>query len=128
MDDRHPYWLGVTVMDHQHARLLTLLEQLDSPTSDLAALLAGFCDYAERHFLVEEELMEAHGFPGRVAHRAEHELFRRSFEGLKAEALGGSAVLRRAMTRYVRSWLDQHINTVDRELADFLRGEALLAA
>lgn len=127
MSDLVPTRLGVTVIDSQHARLFDLINQLEDHGAGLAALLTGFEQYAERHFLVEEELMKAHDYPGLAMHLAAHDAYRKRFTGLRADALSGSPVLVKAMLTFLQRWWVDHVGTVDRDLATFLRTRGMHA-
>jgi hemerythrin len=116
------YRLGVTVIDFQHAQLFALIDQLTSHTGQLTDLLAGFNTYAERHFAMEEALMEAHAYPEREAHLAAHEGYRRAFEGLRGDE---SPVAVRAMQAFLNKWLTEHIGNVDQKLALFLKEQGM---
>lgn len=123
MLDPTRYRLGVTIIDHQHSKLLMLVDQLERGGVDLQLLLEGFAEYADSHFLMEEELMEAHDYPlpKRRAHIAAHDAYRTRFQGLKAEALSGSPSLMKAMQAFLKTWWSEHIGGVDRELTLYLR-------
>jgi hemerythrin len=120
MLDPNAYPVGVTVMDHQHCKLLGLINQLADPDANLKELLAAYNAYAEQHFNVEESLMEAHEYPARSVHISAHEAYRRRFKGLMADALTGSPVLIKAMQTFLEHWWVEHIGGVDRRLADYL--------
>lgn len=119
--------LGVPVMDYQHRSLLELINLLGTG-GDNTGVIAGFQAYAERHFVVEESLMEAYGYPGRDEHVAAHDAYRKRFAGLLAPALSGSPVLTRTMHRFLEQWWVEHIGHIDRELADFLRSKGIREA
>ena len=72
--------LGVPVMDYQHRSLLELINLLGSGGNN-TGVIAGFQAYAERHFVVEESLMEAYGYPDREAHVAARFANRNTREG-----------------------------------------------
>ncbi len=120
--------LGVTVVDHEHEQLLGLINQLNDGTSPVAPLIEAFSAYADLHFRLEEVLMEAHQYPGKAAHLAAHDAYRRRFEGLAADALTGSRALVKTMQTFLAHWWVEHISGVDRQLARFLRVQSMHVA
>lgn len=126
MLDPTRYRLGVTIIDHQHSKLLSLIDQLERGGVDLQTLLDGFAEYADSHFVLEEELMEAHDYPTakRRAHVDAHDTYRQRFTALEAEALA-SPTLSKALHLFLKKWWTEHIGGVDRELALYLRARGM---
>jgi len=102
----------------------TLLQALDmSDTAEtIDALIEQWLAHTLTHFAREERLMEEYRFPPRVIHQQEHQ---RALEALRAaKQHWHSARDPIALKRYVehnwRSWLHQHISTMDRVTANYL--------
>ena len=128
-DSRHT--LGIASMDRQHRELVDRV-------NELAEAVAHGCDceqarlrmeslirFTQGHFVHEESLMRAYGFPGLEQHAAEHEEVLREALTLM-EALSpsntGRAVL---VTAFLTDCAENHILNEDRELALYLREKGL---
>ncbi|WP_242335005.1 MULTISPECIES: bacteriohemerythrin [Anaeromyxobacter] len=116
--------VGVAEIDADHVELFHRAERLVRAlrTGDRAgveALFTYLAGYAERHFLAEERLMVAAGYPRLEEHRAAHARFRGELEGhLRAHARdGGSAAAGLALHNWLSDWLREHLAGLDRDLA-----------
>jgi len=121
--------IGVEEIDAQHEELFRRAERLVRAlrTGDRAgvdALFTYLAGYAEKHFLVEERLMEAAGFPGLDAHRSAHARFRADLDAhLRAYAAdGGTAGAGLALHNWLSDWLREHLAGLDQELGQYLSG------
>ena len=126
------YELGVPAMDADHRDLLAMcnhflfLASSHTPNDQLADCLDRLVLRTRAHFLAEERMLDRHGYPALVVHKAEHERLIR-----EAEALSGA--LRRGndgksledvvaeTSDFLRSWLLEHIRSNDRPYKPFLR-------
>jgi len=76
---RDAFRTGIASVDHEHAALIALLNQLHAATLAHAgaAAMAGFLgdlhDAIAAHFALEETLMQQSGYTGYAAHKADHE-------------------------------------------------------
>lgn len=119
--------IGVEEIDAQHEELFRRAERLVRAlrTGDRAgvdALFTYLAGYAEKHFLVEERLMEAAGYPGLDAHRSAHARFRADLDAhLGAYAAdGGNAGAGLALHNWLSDWLREHLAGLDQELGRYL--------
>jgi len=80
--------------------------------------------YVDRHFRVEEEIMETLEYPDREAHLREHDQFRSKVAHLRGGEEGAFAVSASAV-RYLRRWLQVHIGGTDRGLCEFIKKEGI---
>lgn len=107
---------GVADIDEQHKSLFQWFGELERAAADQRMMMAAYAitrlsHYTRTHFAAEEVLMERSGYADLVAHRAEHEAFRKRLAQLQAEA-----VLRDVSEEAVslmREWLVHHISQVD---------------
>ncbi len=113
------YKLNVRVIDYEHERLFDLLGRLKEKSADAHWILAELSDYALKHFLVEEELMRAYGYPKFAAHKAAHDLFRTRVGQMMTD-LGATGEVSKTIRVFLESWLVNHIDTVDRKLAQWI--------
>ena len=119
--------VGVEEIDAQHRELFEragrLIEAVQAKKPrELGALINYLHVYAVAHFGAEEELMRARGFPGYVRHKAEHDRFTRDLLGLadEYERRGAQAFVSTRASRWLETWLRDHVSGTDAELARFL--------
>jgi hemerythrin len=113
--------VGNFEIDTQHQMFVALINRISTQMARgtdkrlLENLLRELLKYAEFHFISEENMMAASGYPG-VEHRKEHQallaelrnrLFSMQQENIDFEKLFAFLV----------SWFKEHTATVDRELA-----------
>lgn len=121
------YQLGVTEIDHDHARLVMLLNQLHEAMSAgrakslLGMLFTELIDYTKVHFAHEAALMKAYDYPEVQSHAFEHGRLARTVLDLQKRFEEGSATVGLQTAEFLRSWLSLHIMESDRALADYLR-------
>jgi hemerythrin-like metal-binding protein len=110
-------------MDDDHMRLEKLLGTVAGVTDEaLPALLAVLEAEIRAHFAREEELMEAHGVEIYSCHVVQHRLFLAELaQGHAAAARADTGELRRFLADRLPRLLEQHVDTVDRVTASFLR-------
>lgn len=115
----HAYRLNLRVIDYEHGRLFALLRRLDDPRADARWVVEELADYAEKHFLVEEELMNAYEYPHAAEHKVAHDLFR-SRVGQMIGDLGETGEVLKTVRVFLAGWLVNHIDKVDRQLAKWI--------
>lgn len=124
---------GIEEIDLQHkelfARINLLLEACNrgQGREEVLKMLVFLDDYIKTHFAAEENLQRRLGYPGYVAHRDQHSRFVREVDALERqfENEGATISLVIQTNRTMSEWLIQHISNVDRELADFARGQGV---
>ncbi|GMR04349.1 MAG: hemerythrin family protein [Thermodesulfobacteriota bacterium] len=119
---------GVKWQDAQHRELLKRINMLLDAMStghgkDEVAKLYKFLDeYFVVHFDTEEQAMHRHNYPDAVAHISEHTRFIDAVSVLEKEAEKGiPADLIVRTQREVVNWLVNHIGSIDKRLAEFLK-------
>lgn len=112
--------LGIKVIDYEHAKILSLLDELQAGPVNPSEVIRALNEYTERHFLVEEEMMAAYGYPELEEHCKQHDFFRTKVRGL-INTMGTDEITRtKAVGDFLAIWIEQHISQVDRHLADFI--------
>lgn len=126
------YELGVPAMDADHRDLmemcnhfLTLVESQSSPTL-LADSLDRLILRTRAHFLAEERMLDRHGYPALVVHKAEHERLIREAESLSGglrtdDGERDLPTIIAETSDFLKSWLLEHIRNNDRPYKPFLR-------
>ena len=129
------YRLGINEIDRQHQTFLLLLNKAyDFYTHAAGSLppeevrqrvlkdLDGIRDFAKGHFATEESFMVRHEYPKMAEHRREHEklLDIASFFEEKASRTGTFSPLE--WIHVILQWYDHHVQHIDQELGEFLKG------
>ena len=123
------YSVGIPLIDEQHQELFLRINAVGKAAmgqrkkEEVGWLLNNLGSYVITHFDTEEGYMIRHTYPEQAAHMAEHtriiaELtkFRRDFDiaGPRLSIISGKQA-------QIGSWLENHICSFDRPLADFLQ-------
>ena len=119
------YQINHQQIDNEHQSLFELLNKFYQGLSDgsskekLARLIKGLLDYAKVHFSNEEAYMLSINFPGRDAHKKEHEAFIKKASEFYAKYMDGKLILSLEVTNFIKNWITHHIKTEDRKYAEF---------
>ncbi len=120
--------LGHEEIDGQHRRMFLLAEamvesQVEKGSGkievDLEQLKA-LIDFTEAHFAFEEGLMRSTRYPGAAWHAKYHASLLTELRTFFHKVQGGQISNAGGLVRFIWNWLHQHIDTVDRELVDWL--------
>lgn len=117
--------IGVPVIDHQHAELVTLLNRVGDAVKTgqeagrIMALLDELIALTRHHFATEECLMDRYGYADAIAHRQEHRKLVEDLLGIQRQFDDVSLML---TLQALKEWLRKHIHGDDRRL-----GAALIA-
>jgi hemerythrin-like metal-binding protein len=113
-------------IDQQHKRLVGYLNDLHNgmisgnSNQQLTKLLANLVQYTQTHFRAEEKLMTQHGYPGYRMHHQTHEDLERQVAEFQNQLRGGRITLSVDLLRFLKSWLQHHIQGADKEFGRFL--------
>lgn len=113
------YSVGVPAIDAQHQKWFGILNRLHDAMlggkgkEAQQAILTEMVAYTRTHFLQEELMLKAKGYPELAAHREKHVAFTQKVQDLEAKVLAGSSVLTVEVMDFLRDWLNQHILSVD---------------
>jgi len=119
------------LMDREHAILIEYINTLqglvdgNSSRHLVEQILEGLIQYTNTHFYVEEELMYAFRYPDYVNHIKAHEKFKQTMQQLSSEYKQGKADITNDLMDFLKDWLVNHIQKIDRKLAEFLKGKQL---
>lgn len=124
--------VGVERIDDQHKELFrrfsVLMDAINLGKGPLQVLeVFNFLDdYTDTHFKNEEKIMEEFRYPHLPLHREEHGQFCRDLEKLKCRITTEGFTQQNILltSRTLLRWLIQHICTVDKALADHMKGRA----
>lgn len=120
------YSVGVRVIDDQHRKLVSLLNDLHDAMrvgkarSILGRIFEDLVAYTKYHFSTEERLMEQHGYDGYAAHKAEHDDLTAKALDLQQRWRAGTLGISIETSEFLRAWLAHHIQGTDKQLGAFL--------
>lgn len=121
---------GNELIDTQHKELIDRVNRLTGecvPGTEkrtAVATLDFLLDYTEFHFSAEEGLQKAIEYPELASHQAEHVKFKAAVGDLRTmleEEEGPSEAFVDAVRKNVEEWLQNHIRTWDRAVAEYAR-------
>lgn len=124
--------VGVTQFDNEHKKLVGMVNELFDAVQGghgkdvLGKILDGLISYTKSHFAGEERYMTQHGYPGLIAHRAEHEaLTKQVLDVDKKFKAGATAVLSMEVLNFLKNWLIKHILGTDKSYGPFLNSKGV---
>jgi hemerythrin len=121
---------GNAVIDSEHQELIGLIEQLEFAGSgpegiSIAEALDQLTDYVFVHFQMEEKLMRREAYPPDAleAHLAEHRKLDQRTRELVQEYSDGTLSTVDPIVDFLYDWLRDHIQLVDRAMAEYIRAK-----
>jgi len=118
--------LGHPLIDSQHRRLVDLTNHLHAAIQQgqTRAVLGGVLDelvaYTVTHFRDEEALFQATSYPEKRGHLDQHRKFVETASRLQADFSAGKVVLGSEAVEFLRDWLLNHIQGIDRGYVGYL--------
>ncbi len=117
--------IGIDIIDGQHQRIVTYINQLNEAreTHDkklVGKVLEGLSDYTLSHFGFEEDMMDAARFSGAAHHRRGHERFARQLTEYGQRYALGEEVASEVLDT-LNQWLLNHIKREDRDYMDAVK-------
>ncbi|HEY5764163.1 MAG TPA: bacteriohemerythrin [Rhodocyclaceae bacterium] len=125
------YETGVREIDSQHRTLLGIYNdlsdalELDTAGQAAATTLDRLLHYTDFHFKTEERMMVEHGYPMSSAHTAEHYVLIERSKLLQHRLQGGDQKVAVDTLDFLKRWLINHIQKVDRDLAEYLQSRGV---
>ena len=129
--------IDIPVIDHQHEALVELVHRVTALTqigdvelNTLKKELNNVLNYAIDHFDSEEYFMRSINYPYYEEHVLKHDGFRTRmddfFSRLNKKDTTVDALITRLST-WLEDWLDNHLQTEDKKLADFIKETSALS-
>lgn len=105
--------------DFQHRQLFELIDDIKTASigSDVFDRLN---QYADTHFLLEEEYMASLGYPNMSDHIKAHNKFRDELTLLAKDKNNMDRNELPLLSQFLEEWLTRHIFGVDKELEDYI--------
>jgi hemerythrin len=123
--------VGHDEIDQQHHRLFEIADTLNAATlrgdarQQLETTFAELLLYTKTHFLYEEHVMRAVGYPALAAHEREHEGLMQKVLDCQQAFRAGDTALGVEVPRFLVDWLTKHIAHSDHAVARFLLDHAI---
>ncbi|PKM13075.1 MAG: bacteriohemerythrin [Gammaproteobacteria bacterium HGW-Gammaproteobacteria-3] len=117
---------NVAFADEEHQILFGKLNKLydlatgGAARSAIGAQLDDLINYVVGHFAHEEKEMQAKGYAGLAAHKAEHDALVGICADLQKKFQAGDAEVTEEVGQMVKGWLDSHIPAFDKSYAGAL--------
>ncbi|MGR9087086.1 MAG: bacteriohemerythrin [Gammaproteobacteria bacterium] len=117
---------NVGFADEEHKILFAKLNKLydlatgGAERSAVGTQLDDLIAYVVDHFAHEEREMQAAGFAGLAAHKAEHDALIGICSDLQKKFHAGQAEVTEEVGQMVKNWLDNHIPNIDKGYAAVL--------
>lgn len=121
--------LGHPEIDEQHKRLLLLASAVANPPVNSvdqkpdAAQVQALIEFAQEHFSFEEDLMRSVGYPEAERHAKYHVALLTELKTYWTKVDKGMDTRPTNLNNFLWSWLLLHIDTVDRDLAVWLKSQ-----
>jgi len=128
------YYVGIQKMDKQHRGLLLTMNNLYNILMShgehtlIDKVLSDLIHQTKVHFHTEEELMQAHDYPGYQDHKELHDLLLCQLESvldtqqkLKSHHMQQSWAEKMELADFLGTWFVSHIVDADRKLGVFLK-------
>ncbi len=115
------YSVNIKTIDEQHQELVNILNRLFNAVSKregdraIAGILDALLSYTQTHFTLEERLMEQANYPEYEAHKLEHRKLIEQLDQLCKKHLLEEKHIYFEMMSFLKSWLKEHIQGVDRK-------------
>jgi hemerythrin len=117
-------------IDGQHQGLILLINKLHDAmnrgkgTEVLQDVLGELVAYTRIHFATEERLMREHDYPDYDDHKAAHDAFADHVNATFAMWTQGQAVITMQLAQYLRDWMANHIQGMDKKFGEYVSAEA----
>lgn len=124
--------LGIQSVDNQHQRWIELINDLHDAMQQgkggeaVNRTLVSILDYTHVHFRHEECLLLQHSYPGYTQHKQLHDGFINKINDLQNRLQKGDILLSMELMKSLRDWLINHIQSVDRQYAPFLKQKGVV--
>jgi hemerythrin len=124
--------VGVDVIDEDHHKLLSLLNEMNyiidadavSAKGAIESVLSELIEYTEYHFDREEILMQACEYPELEKHKYAHEALRAEakshMDGYRRNPLSFTPKI---LSIFLQSWLVNHIMGMDKDYESWMQGK-----
>jgi len=123
--------VGVRALDHDHQRLVDLINKLHDAMSVgkgkevLGKILAELIKYTQYHFSAEEKFFEQYAYPNAQVHIREHADLTKKVIALKGRFDNGTTIISLETMNFLKDWLNNHIMKSDKMYGPFLNSKGI---
>jgi hemerythrin len=123
--------VGVAQLDHQHHRIVGLINQLLEEPGDrfepavVSEVLNDLMKFVHDHFETEEQLLAQHDYPGLQEQKQDHKDFRIQLAGFCLDAMQYDARIPADLLCFLKAWWEDHILVKDMKYRSFFLGLGL---
>lgn len=120
LDWQDSYNLGISEIDNQHKKLVSLIVKLYDAMSQAKAndvvgpILNELLMYTRTHFTTEEKYFEQFGYADTANHKLEHEKFVAKVKDFKDKFDSGKVGISIQLMNFLKDWLLNHILKTDK--------------
>ena len=125
------YSVKIKEVDDQHKKLIDMINELNDAMAQgkakdaLGTILDKLVSYAASHFVLEERLMQTHGYEGYQEHKDKHEKMTAKILDLQRQFKSGQAAMTIEVMNFLKNWLDKHIVGTDMKYSAFLNSKGV---
>ena len=121
------YNVGNFIIDHQHKRLVQLINNLNevvhqkTPSPDILEIYyQDVANYINFHFTTEENVMFTCHYSALAEHKVMHQNFKNAVNKLKQQTLDGQDPTGKKLCNFLKDWLLTHIAVEDQKIVNEL--------
>ena len=117
--------LNIPDMDSQHKRWISILNELHEAVNSgkaaerIGLIINQLVNYTKTHLAAEEKFLKSIRYPDLAAHEAIHREMTDKVMEFQAKYDAGDRAITIQIISFVREWLVNHIQTVDRKYAQY---------
>jgi hemerythrin len=117
--------------DEEHKQLINLINNVHDAMKVgqgkqiVGQVLDALISYTKSHFAAEEQLMKANGYPDYESHKKEHNQLTMTVVDFRKEYLEGKVPLTQSIMNFLKDWLTNHIQGVDKKYGPFFNGKGI---
>lgn len=122
--------VDVSQCDQQHKKLIGMINELHDAmkagkaNNILGDIFASMIEYTKTHFLDEEKLLQAHGYPELSSQKRSHDQFIQDLDGHYKDYITGKMVTLTVMS-FLKKWLEHHIEVDDKKYGAFINSKGV---
>lgn len=120
------------LLDADHKKMMEFINKLFEASQDgtahigIETAMNNLVDFTKTHFIHEETLMRKTAYPQFIPHKIEHDRLLRQLEDFQKRYAAGQVGLSNDSVVFLRTWLCDHITSVDNHLGMWLSKHASL--
>ena len=123
--------LGISVIDKDHKKLLSLLNEMEYIIKDdaskkgaIESVLSELVDYTVYHFQREELLMQACGYPRLEYHKQTHNILKEQVTNYMEQYRGNPmSIDLKKLHYFLVEWITNHIMKMDKDYESWMLGK-----